>query len=196
MNKPKKPQKQTPGTVQRRDMFSTPRYATELLLPFLNHRFEIIWECAAGKGKISEVFVQLGYKTFSSDIRKEKDYINVVDFLNDPIPDALVLDWNATCIITNLPFSLKKQFFNKCIEYNLPFALLLPFDLSLWICDAFEKYDCQAVVPNRRIDFITPTGKSGKSSSSQFHSFWLTRYLNLTKQLNIVELTQEMKRNV
>jgi len=108
MNKPKKPQKQTPGTVQRRDMFSTPRYATELLLPFINHRFEIIWECAAGEHRLANVFKVNGYSVFTSDIRLTDMNYNC-NFLSDPIPDKLILDWNATCIITNPPFCYDSQ---------------------------------------------------------------------------------------
>lgn len=183
------------GVVQKRDTFSTPNYAIELLLPCVNPRFEVIWECASGEGKISNVFSELGYRTFSSDIRlPEKN--RIVNFLTDPIPDELILDWNATCIVTNPPFSQKKQFFNKCIEYSIPFALLIPFDMAGWLWTAFHDYGCQGIVPNRRIDFITPNGKSGKESSAQFHSFWLCRYFNLSNQLEFVELSREMKQDV
>jgi hypothetical protein len=188
VDKPKTSQPQTPNKVQKRDLFQTPAYATKLIIPFIPKHIIQIWECACGSDKMANVFRSYGYKVFSSDITHS---VNNINFLTDAVPDQLILDWNSTMIITNPAFSLKKKFFEKCIEYNIPFGLLIPFDMNMWICDAFDKYSCQGLVPNRRINFITPSGKSGKDSAAQFHSFWLTRHCNLLNQLTIVNLPRE-----
>src|SRR5664279_2775183 len=53
-NKIKKTQPETPYVPQGRDLFQTPYYATELLIPFIPKRIRWIWEPACGKGKISD----------------------------------------------------------------------------------------------------------------------------------------------
>jgi hypothetical protein len=187
--KPKTTQPEIPNKVQGRDLFETPNYATELLVPFIPKDINTIWECACGDYKITNVLKSKGYDTFSSDLKYGANFLITHYIFSPPI---------NICIITNPPFSLKQKFFNKCIEYNLPFALLLPFDMNMWLCEAFDKYDCQALVPNRRINYITPTGLSEATGhTSYYHSMWLTRYFNLPKQLTIVELTRkEMKENI
>lgn len=92
---------------------------------------------------------------------------------------------------------MKRKFFKKCIEYDLPFALLISADYSLWTINAIRKYGCEKLIPDHRIDFITPTGKSGATgNTSYFHSLWLTRYFDLGKSETFVDLTKEMKENI
>lgn len=191
-DKPKTPQRETPNEVQGRDFFQTPNYAVDLLVPYIPKNIKNIWECASGHGKIVLSLEYYRYSVWSTDLKWDADYMDeVVNFLTG-VP-AL----RPQCIITNPPFSLKKKFYEKCIEYDLPFALLIPMDFNGWLCEAFDKYDCQGLVPNRRIDYITPTGLSGASGhTSYFHSFWLTRYFNLPHQLTFTELSIKDKENI
>jgi hypothetical protein len=182
--KPKTNQPKTPNKIQKRDFFQTPAYAVELLILFIPDGTLGIWEPACGIMKISDVLKKHGYAVWSTDLLSGKN------FLTDEMEHKQFIQ----AIITNPPFSIKQKFFEKCIEYNLPFALLLPFDMNLWLCEAFDKYNCQALVPNRRIDYITPN--NAQKSSAQFHSMWLTRYFDLPKQLTVVELTNKMKGNI
>lgn len=149
--KTKIPQKEDLISYSERDNFWTPNYATDLLFPFLDEirptlRKFIVWECAAGGRKISKRLEHSGFDVISTDIQDEKSF----NFLTDKP------SFEFDCIVTNTPFSLKKRFFDKCIEYEKPFALLLPADYSLWIIDAVEKYGCEKIIPKRRIDYITP----------------------------------------
>jgi hypothetical protein len=189
-NKPKTPQPQTSDKVQARDVFQTPNYATKLLIPFIPEHISSIWECSSGEGKISNVLVEKNYLVINSDLK----YGETHNFLTRNFPEES--DKMKTCIITNPPYSLKYKFVERAILHDVPFAFLIPFDLSKTLIEFFDKYNCQAIVPTRRVDYITPTGKEGKASSSQFHSVWLTRYFNLPQQLNFVDLTLEMKKDV
>lgn len=146
MNKPKTPQPKTPGEVQERDSFQTPRYATRLLMEFIYRRFTrplTIWECAEGMGRmqsvLSEAFVCWG-----------TDLLTGVNFLTDPAPREFDM------IVTNPPFSLKDKFYKRCMELGKPFALLIPADNSQWLWDAVHVYGCEKILPRRRIDYITP----------------------------------------
>ena len=185
--KPKTNQPETPVEVQGRDKFQTPRYAVELLIPFVPKHVEYIWECAAGEGKIVSLLEEHNYKVISTDIDGRHMKHN---FILDPLVE---INPESLAIITNPPFSLKKKFFIKCMEYGCPFALLIPADYSLWIIDAVRKYGCKKLVPTRRIDYITP---SGKESHSQFHSMWLCKDFDLPEQETFVELTNNEKENI
>lgn len=201
-NKPKTNYTSEIGIVDSRDTFQTPRYATKLLLPYIPN-VEMIWECAANLGRMSDVFVNAGYSVFESDIIEYKTgTTNIVNFLTDLIPQPILFEENLyekrhnVCIVTNPPFSLKKQFAYRCLETGLPWALLIPFDMNGWICDLIENFGVQFILPNRRISYITPSGKQGKESAAQFHSVFMTYGFNLPQQINIVHVTKEMKEEI
>lgn len=183
--KPKQNYAGDPSKLNQRDFFQTPNYATKLLLPYIPCKVNTIWECANGNGKISKILSKY-YKVFTSDI--ELDFTRMI-YPSNP-------DFQFDCIISNPPFSIKRLFAERCIAEKLPWALLMPLDFSGWICDLIEKHDIQLLVPNRRIDYITPTGLSGKASAAQFHSAWYCYKFNLPKQITIVELTTEMKKDI
>lgn len=188
MNKPKTPQPKRETIRQERDFFQTPNYAVDLLMSFINNK-HIVWEPAAGSGKISSYLEnKYGLTVISSDIESASFKFN---FLKDFLETS-----NATMIITNPPFSLKKEFYFKCKEYKIPFALLIPLDYSQWLINAIRYDGAQKIIPTSRIDYITPSGKSGKNSSSQFHSGWLTWGLELPSSENFITLTSDMKKNI
>jgi len=182
MNKPKKGMKAIPEIRQERDFFQTPNYATDLIVPYLPQGR--IWECAAGNGKIVDRLKYHGRECFQSDIESG------VNFL----ADKPLFDFDI--IVTNPPFSLKRQFTERCLSLGAPFALLIPVDFCGWILESMAGHDLKWVVPTRRINFITPTGRSGKTSSAQFHSGWLTFGFSVPKQFEIVELSRKEMENV
>ena len=134
-----------------RDNFQTPRYATELLIPFIPDYVKYIWEPANGDGAISRVLKEYGFSVQTSDIRDGSD--TVFNFL-----DVVSCHRVADIIITNPPFSskLKIGFYNRCMEYGIPFALLIPADYSGWLIKAMDTGGCEKIIPSRRIDYITP----------------------------------------
>lgn len=191
--KPQSPQKFQEDVVDGRDLFSTPRYAVELLVPFLPdiHTLNlVVWECACGDHHITKVLRECGYNVVESDLK----YAPEQNFLTHKTPPRL-----PYVVVTNPPFSAKNQFLNRCIELDVPFALLIPISYSKAVIDAIRFHGCQRITPTKRIDYITPTGLSGANGhTSYFHSFWLTRYLNIPKEMNevFVELTTEMKKRI
>jgi hypothetical protein len=183
--KPKRSQPETPDKQQERDLFGTPAYAVDLLLPYLMGG-TTIWEPATGHAHLAN---RLRRNDGDMLYVIETDIQTGVNFLND-IP-AHHYDY----VITNPPYSLKRKFYERCRELNKPFALLIPADFCGWTLRAMQE-GAQWIIPTRRIDYITPTGKSGVDSKAQFHSGWLTYRLNLPMQINIVELTNKMKENI
>jgi hypothetical protein len=184
-NKIKETQPEKPEEVQGRDLFQTPNYATELLVPFIPDG--LIWECACGNHKITDVLRQHGREVFETDLRTG------FNFLKDSAPESLK---NFT-IVTNPPFSLKRRFYNRCLEYGVSFALLIPADYSGWVIDSLRYDRAEKIIPTRRIDYLTPTGLSGATGhTSNFHSLWLTRGFGLGNSEVFVELTNKMKENI
>lgn len=176
--KPKKMQAERPNERQERDFFQTPNYATDMIIPYLPKG--IIWECAAGNGKMAN---RLGTSTIQTDIKTGTNFLTMTVSGFD-------------LIVTNPPFSLKRKFYERCLFFNVPFALLLPVDFCGWIVRAMMDDKAQWLIPTRRIDYITPTGKQGAESKAQYHSGWFCYGLNLPKQITPYELTNEMKLNI
>lgn len=185
MNKPKQNYKSEIDEVNQKDFFQTPNYATRLLLPFIPPflKSKAIWECASGKGKIADVLKDGGYQVIQSDIHKYTDETKVFNFISDT---NNIFDFSA--IISNPPFSHKREFAYKALSYYKPFALLIPLDFNKWICDLVKNHGIQFVVPQTRISYITPTNRQGKDSAAQFHSAWMCYRFNLPNQLTIVDL--------
>ena len=155
------------------DDFQTPTSALDPLLPFLNNEWTI-WECAEGKGNITQHLSSLGFKVVGSDILQGKDFMTYS-------PDQF------DCIITNPPYKYKQQFLQRCYELGKPFALLLPlttFETAKRQA-LFQKYGVQVILFDKRINFETPSGRGG---GSWFATAWFTWGLNLPQQLNFVRL--------
>jgi hypothetical protein len=186
--KPKTTQPETPNEVQGRDFFQTPNYAVDLLVPFIPHNIDSIWECASGYGKIAKRLRHHGFQYVKeTDIRRSLSFNFIEDKASNPLD----------CIITNPPFSIKYKFIHRALEYDVPFAFLIPFDMCQKMARLFMDHGCQGLVPTARIDYITPTGLSGATGhTSYYHSLWLTYKFNLPQQLTFVELTKEMKENI
>lgn len=67
---------------------------------------KVIWECACGKGNLSEPLTENGYDVFSSDLI-DRGYGEKIDFLGC---DKIIKDCD---IITNPPFKLAEDFVRK-----------------------------------------------------------------------------------
>jgi len=196
--KTKIPQAEKPEEAQGRDLFQTPNYAVNLLIPFIPKNIKWIWEPACGDGKIVHALYASKDRPlvcYQSDIRISETLVhNVKNFLTDEPP--MLFDTNDWAIITNPPFSLKKKFYLRCLELEVPFALLIPADYSGWIIEACQN-GAEKIIPTRRIDYITPSGKTGKSGhTADFHSMWLTKGFNLGKTETFVELSLKDKENI
>jgi hypothetical protein len=192
----------TPDVPKGRDTFETPNYATDLLVPFIPERIHSVWECACGGGKISARLKYHGYSVFSSDIRDGPNVDIAMSFLKDYPAQWVLGPWFGKAepyvsdgvIITNPPYSIKEEFIERGFELKIPFAFLINADYSGMQISWIQR-GCEKIIPNRRIDFITPTGREGKNSASQFHSMWLTWGFNLGRTETFVDLPLEAKKN-
>ena len=163
----------------RSDEFGTPKEAIKPLLPYLKKEW-IIWECAWGKGSLAKHLESEGFNVIGE---KNKDFLKY--------------DWGNSfdCIITNPPYSKKEEFLKKSYELGKPFALLMPLTAleGKKRGALYKKFGIQLIIPNKRFNFETP---SGKGSGSWFATAWFCFGLNFPNQLNFVEIektAQEIK---
>lgn len=160
-----------------RDLFQTPSYALDPLLPFIQ-QYDTVWESACGEGYLVRALQNAGKRVIYSDLQLGQNY-----FESD-VPDG------AQIQITNVPFSKKYQWVAKAVEQDIPFALLMPADV-IWAAKRFWpymfEYNLQLLVPDKRINYKAPNkgwlGADGKKTSSQNHSAWVCKGLNLPERI-------------
>lgn len=91
--------------------------------------------------------------------------------------------------ITNQPFNWNKKFVKRAIELWKPFVFLMRLE-HLWGVEAsnlLKDLDIQIIIPQKRINYITPKMMMWeKVWGSPFHSIFITRWLNLPKQIMYV----------
>lgn len=182
----------TKNEFKTRDTFQTPKWATELIATYLNHKS--VWECACGGGFMVRSLETFGIGVYATDKYVQREIDSVIDFLSyikgqDEIADS------CDAIVTNPPFSMKLKFLEKCFELGKPFALLIPLDYCQSIIKLIDGKNVGKIIPYSRINYISPNtierinkaeGASYsevrsiesellyKHSSAQFHSAWFT----------------------
>lgn len=167
----------------RPDNFQTPKEALGILLPYLKKDWQI-WECAWGSGNLYKFLIEAGFSVLGTD--KNGEYGHKLDFLTE------TMSFPFDCIVTNPPYSLKDEFLERAYILDTPFAFLLPLTAleGKKRGSLYKKYGIELLIPNKRINFITP---SGKGSGSWFQVAWFCWKLNLPNQLNFVDLTPNHK---
>jgi len=153
--------------------FQTPPEALAPLYPYLKKEW-MIWECAAGQGKLVRELESKGYSVHGSDI------LDGCDFLSYSPPQF-------DCIITNPPYSIKQKFLGRCYGLGKPFALLLPLTTfeTAKRQDLFKRHGLEVVFFDKRINFHTP---SGRGSGSWFATAWFTWGLEIGKEMTWAKL--------
>lgn len=149
------------------DEVFTPYQALMPLIPYLPKDW-VIWECAFGQGHLAKHLINLGYKT----IGEGGDFFNT----------------NLDCdvLVTNPPYSLKDEFLTRAYQLNIPFAFLLPLTALEGKRRGYlyREKGIQLIIPNKRINFIIPSGKT----ANWFQTAWFCYKLNLPKDLMFVDL--------
>ena len=150
------------------ELYGTPPYITKALLKreFLPG---LIWEPAAGLGDIVVVAQDCGYK----DIRASD--LHDWGFRLSEVEDFLTSTFVADTILTNSPFSKKKQFLAKAKhQARHKIALLLPVDFEYTrtftehhLHDAAFSWKALYAFP-QGIGWLRRTDRSGRRKSGWF----------------------------
>ena len=137
----------------------TERYGVEPLLPYMKpYKNKIIW-CPfdTEESEFVKVFEEYGYNVVYSHIRNGQDF-----FRYEPEK------WDI--IISNPPFTNKKEIFERVLVFNKPFCLLMNV---LWFNDSapydlFKNTDIQLLVFRDRMQFKRQTQKDKISFKSVY----------------------------
>ena len=158
----------------------TPDYAIDYIYKFLPTD-KIYWEACYGEGHLAKALVRRGLKVVGrKDIDCLKEQPRVWDIF-----------------ITNPPWKTNKLFFKRAIELGKPFAFLVRLEHlgGVEAMNLFKDLNIQIIIPERRINFITPKMLKGeKVGGSPFHSIWVTYKLNLPKQINFMKLNNWLEK--
>lgn len=99
---------------QPEDFYATDPKAAELLLDIVDiPKDKPIWECAAGKGHLANVFKEHGYDVRMTDVVRRIPEIEIYDFLNNR--GLMKETWDGT-IITNPPYVYAQEFIENALE--------------------------------------------------------------------------------
>lgn len=121
----------------------------------------VVWDPFYGSGASGEHLRSLGFKV----IHQKEDFFSVD---------------RGDLILTNPPFSKKKEVLTRLKELGKPFAVLLPASVlgTKMLRSLFP--DIQLLIPNGRISFV----KNGEQTKSVwFASFWYCWKLRLPKDI-------------
>jgi len=123
-------------TFTKHDNYMTPKHAWEAVQQYIP-KDKVIWEAFAGNGDSSKYLGELGFNV----VCKEEDFFDS-DY--------------GDIIITNPPFSLKKEVLTKLKELGKPFMIICPSAMIMtqYTRKLFSKEKLQIIIPRRRIHFI------------------------------------------
>lgn len=149
-----------------RDLYETPEWVTEALIPHLPTTSCVVWEPAAGSGKMVSALMKSGFDVVASDIETGCDFLSVMN----PRP--------IRAIITNPPYELANEFVQRAlggVPNNGFVAMLLrtDFDHAKTRQHLFRDHRAfsKKVVLTKRIVWFEPEpGEKGKSPS--FNHAW------------------------
>ena len=144
------------------DDYETPNLVLTDLVPYLK-KDKIIYDPFYCRGAVIKEWQQLGYNC----INEKKDAFN----REHPEFDYL---------ISNIPFTLKKQCVELGFKLNKPFMLLMPIDAlgSKWIKKYFDKL--QFIIPNGRYNFVK---NSKLAKGCWFDTMWVCYNMNLPDKI-------------
>ena len=156
------------------DMY-TPPEAMDYITPYLDKSL-VYWESCYGQGHMWKELDRRGF--------------NVIGWESmDCLVETPALHWDF--LITNPPFNGNKKFLERAIGLGKPFALLLRLEHlgGVEAMRLLKDIDFSVIIPERRINFITPKMMAGeKVGGAQYHCIWLTYGVDLPKQINYVSV--------
>jgi hypothetical protein len=153
--------------VQTDDEYNTPKELWENIKEFLPGKDVVVWEAFYGNGKSGTILSDLGCTVIQSN----------VDFFWD---NTKIIE-KADMIVSNIPFSRKKEILTKLKEIDKPFIIIMPAStmFTQYLSETF-KNELQIIVPKTRMHF-EKDGVLMKRTS--FDSCYYCYKMNLKKDI-------------
>jgi len=157
------------------DECMTPRYAVEPLLEFIPKGTRIWCPFDTTSSEYVKVFREAGFQVIPTHISQGYDFQTYA-----PDKDK----WDM--IISNPPFTKKKETFQRALWFGRPFCLLMS---NTWLNDSaikllFKDKDLQLLMFDKRIQFGNQVQKGITFSSSYYCYNFLPKQI-VIRQLNI-----------
>lgn len=148
--------------------YMTPKNAWENIKHIIP-KDKMIWECFYGDGSSGKYLQELGFNVIHKDI----------DFFKNNEGDIL---------ISNPPYSIKKEIFTRLKELDKPFIMICPSSMinTQYIRNLFSNSSLQIIIPRKRIQFIKlENGKipDNYKSKCNFDCFYYCYKMNLPKDI-------------
>lgn len=124
---------------------------------------KVIWEAFRGDGKSAEYLRDLGCRVVCED----------EDFFQADHGDV---------VVSNPPFSKKKQVLERLFALKKPFILLMPYEVLFYKYLTPFKDDLQLLIPNERIQFL----KDGEKVRFNYDCAFFCWKMGLQKDLAFV----------
>lgn len=151
------------NTFLKYDDYMTPNYVWDNIIEFIPKNKKI-WECFYGDGKSGDYLKSLGL-----DVIHEK-----IDFFKENKGEVL---------ISNPPFSRKKEVFTRLKKLDKPFIMICPSSMisTKYMRELYYNEPLQIIIPARRIQFI----KDGLKIEGRcnFNCFYYCYKLKLPKDI-------------
>lgn len=155
-------------TFIKHDDYMTPKYAWEDIQQYIP-KDKVIWESFYGDGNSGKHLQNLGF-----DVIHNQD-----DFFTSNHGDI---------VVTNPPFSQKKEVFTRLKQLEKPFIIICPAPMifSVYFRNLFRDEKIQIIVPKKRIQFIK-TDENGNILTTEnkcnFDCFYFCWKINLPKDI-------------
>jgi hypothetical protein len=158
-------------TFIKHDDYMTPKYAWEAIQEYIP-KDKVLWESFYGDGNSGKHLENLGFNVIH----------NQDDFFTSNYGDI---------VVTNPPFSQKKEVFTRLKELQKPFIIICPAPMifSVYFRNLFRDENIQIIIPKKRIQFIK-TDEAGNILTSEnkcnFDCFYFCWKVNLEKDITIL----------
>lgn len=152
-------------TFTKHDDYMTPESAWTAIKDYIP-KDKVIWEPFYGDGKSGDYLRKINPNVIHEDI----------DFFTNNKGDI---------VVSNPPFTLKKETLIRLKELDKPFILIMPCStLITQYCRNIYKNDIQIMIPRKRIQFNKiKDGKYEKSNMCNFDCFYFCYKMNLPKDI-------------
>jgi hypothetical protein len=127
--------------IKEDDEYNTPKELWENIVNYLPGKDKVVWEAFYGNGKSGQILSDLGCTVIQSN----------VDFFDD---NSHIID-KTDMIVTNVPFSKKKEILIKLKEIDKPFILIMPAATMFtnYFKETFDENEIQIIIPAKRMHF-------------------------------------------
>lgn len=155
-------------TFLKYDDYMTPKSAWENISGFIP-KDKVIWEAFYGDGKSGDYLRELGCKEVIHE---------PIDFFENN---------KGEIIVSNPPFSKKREILTRLKELGKPFILIMPSSsINTSYMRNLYKEDIQIIIPRKRIHFIKQIDgevPEGYKSSCNFDCFYYCYKMNLPRDI-------------